>query len=513
MASAPSSSTHCVVNDGKSEAQTEELTSVKKRQLQLQGGYECIFVEDPPKHLQTECSICLCILREPCLVDCCGNRFCRTCIEPIQSEKKPCPLCNEPFTTSVVDKQLQRTLGSLQVLCSHREAGCDWVGELGSLPQHLNVACEDDVSARLNGCKFAQLQCIHCKQLIERQSITKHETDQCLERPYSCDYCNDYSSTCKDVTDNHWPICPCRSVPCPNECGKYLLRKDVGAHQANDCLLQVVKCSFSFAGCKIEIPRKEMATHITESLADHMSLQAISHQLQLKELQADIKELKAENQKLKDELDDQHWKLKDQLDEQNQKIAEILRNPKVSKEVPATVSGPNAEAISDTNVAPVLIVFKDFQQHTIWWSSPFYTHPQGYKMCLKVFPNGNRSGENTHISVYINILKGEFDDQLLWPFRGDFTIRLLRNNSETWYYEKVVSFTERVHPRVSGRVMKGDKLIQGFGIDQFIPQDSLTASSGYVQDNSLRFRVLCTVISQGPQIHGSSWTAIISKKN
>ena len=46
--------------------------------------------------------------------------------------------------------------------------------------------------------------------------------------------------------------------------------------------------SFGFAGCKVEIPRKEMAAHITESLADHMSLQAISHQQQLKELQADI---------------------------------------------------------------------------------------------------------------------------------------------------------------------------------------------------------------------------------
>lgn len=162
---------------------------MKKRQLQLQGGYECIFVEDPPKHLQTECSVCLCILREPCLVDCCGNRFCRTCIEPIQSQHKPCPLCSVPFTTSVVDKQLQRTLGSLQVFCSHKEAGCDWVGELGSLPQHLNVNCEDNVSARLNGCKFAQLNCMHCEKPLRRQDITRHEADQCLERPYSCDYC------------------------------------------------------------------------------------------------------------------------------------------------------------------------------------------------------------------------------------------------------------------------------------------------------------------------------------
>ena len=122
MVSPPSSSTHCVVDD---QNQTVELTTVKKRQLQLQGGYECIFVENPPQHLQIECSVCLCILKEPWLVDCCGNRFCRTCIQPIQSQHKPCPLCGVPFTNSVVDKQLQRTLSNLQVFCSHKEAGCD----------------------------------------------------------------------------------------------------------------------------------------------------------------------------------------------------------------------------------------------------------------------------------------------------------------------------------------------------------------------------------------------------
>ena len=271
MASAPSSGTHCVAPDSHSQSdQTVEYTkTVSKRQLQLQGGYECIFVESPPKHLQTECSVCLCILREPCLVDCCGNRFCQTCIEPIQSQGKKCPLCSQPFTTSVRDKQLQRTLSSLQVFCSHKEAGCDWVGELGSLPQHLNVNCEDEVSARFNGCAFAQLQCIHCKEPIKRHNIMKHERDQCLERPFSCDYCHDYSSTCKDVTDNHWPTCPSRSIPCPNKCGKYPLRKDIETHLASECPLAVVECSFSYAGCKVKILRQDLAAHIAESLANH----------------------------------------------------------------------------------------------------------------------------------------------------------------------------------------------------------------------------------------------------
>ena len=70
---------HCNQFDPQT-VKTESTKSVSKRQ---QGRYECIFVERPRKHLQTECSVCLCILREPCLVDCCGNRFCQICIEPI----------------------------------------------------------------------------------------------------------------------------------------------------------------------------------------------------------------------------------------------------------------------------------------------------------------------------------------------------------------------------------------------------------------------------------------------
>ena len=51
------------------------------------GGYDCQFV-DPPQELQTECAICLHVVREPYLVDCCGYRFCRVCIENVDTEAR-----------------------------------------------------------------------------------------------------------------------------------------------------------------------------------------------------------------------------------------------------------------------------------------------------------------------------------------------------------------------------------------------------------------------------------------
>lgn len=113
----------------------------------LKGGYECIFVEEPPEHLQTECSVCLCLLKDPHLIDCeCGASFCRTCIEPILNEEagKACPLCKGPFTTSMPDHRLQQTLSNLKVYCSNRKASCEWLDSLGKLQLHLNVAADKD---------------------------------------------------------------------------------------------------------------------------------------------------------------------------------------------------------------------------------------------------------------------------------------------------------------------------------------------------------------------------------
>ena len=263
---------------------------VKEKKHHLQGGYECIFVKHPPEILQTECPICLCVLKEPYLIDCCGNSFCRTCIEPIKEESKPCPLCNVQFTTCILDKRLQRTLNELQVYCCHKEAGCEWVGELGSLTQHLNIKPQGEGN-RLTGCQLARIACAFCNGDIERKDLKEHEEEKCTKRPYSCEYCDNYKSTFEDVTTNHWPGCPSHPMPCPNECGASPKLKFLANHVEKECTLQVIDCPFKYAGCEERLLRKDMPNHITQSLALHMSLQATSHQQELMKLTSQISEL------------------------------------------------------------------------------------------------------------------------------------------------------------------------------------------------------------------------------
>ena len=58
-------------------------------------------------------------------------------------------------------------------------------------------------------------------------------------------------------------------------------------------------------------------------------------------------------------------------------------------------------------------------------SQHFYTHPRGYKMCLSVDAYGIYISEGTHLAVFVYVMRGEFDDQLKWPFRGGVTIKLV----------------------------------------------------------------------------------------
>ena len=47
-----------------------------------------------------------------------------------------------------------------------------------------------------------------------------------------------------------------------------------------------------------------------------------------------------------------------------------------------------------------------------YYSPSFYTHTHGYKMLLTVCANDLQIAKGTHISVYVSLMKGEYDNKL-----------------------------------------------------------------------------------------------------
>ena len=119
-------------------------------------------------------------------------------------------------------------------------------------------------------------------------------------------------------------------------------------------------------------------------------------------------------------------------------------------------------------------------------SSSFYTYLRGYKFCIAVRSNGYNSGKNSHISVYIYQMAGEYDDQLEWPFVGKFDIN--------WREDKRHHSSTVPIGAGSGFVNLTARLFgSSQGIHNFIPHSSLAYDPlrkvEYLQEDCLRFRV------------------------
>ena len=97
---------------------------------------------------------------------------------------------------------------------------------------------------------------------------------------------------------------------------------------------------------------------------------------------------------------------------------------------------------------PCYTVMDNFSQHKkdgdTWCSTPFYSGPKGYKMHLQVDANGDGSGAGTHVSVFVQIIKGEYDDTLTWPYAGTITYEIINWKEDSNHVKYTSGFSEEL---------------------------------------------------------------------
>ena len=462
-------------------------------------GYDCEFVERPPKAVQCECPVCLLVLREPHQVTCCGYSFCVTCVKCVQEDKRCCPTCNEADFAIFPDKHLKRSLNEYPVYCCQRGEGCDWVGELGELDRHLNL--QPPPEKLLVGCQFSEVDCTYCVQPFQCRYVQAHQSDDCPKRLYECLHCNKYAvtfqATYEEVTQNHWPVCPFFPLSCPNHCELVLQRQEVEHHVSRDCPLTLVQCEFQMVGCEVRLPRRDMPSHISENLTGHVLLQ----QKMLIQLQATVTSQQA--------------KLT-QYEHENQELREALTASERKLQMQETTLGEQQhvlEILSCTGTLPFEFTMTSFEKHKRasdeWCSPPFYTHTHGYRMCIKVFVNGIDYHERGQLSMFSFLMRGDFDDDLQWPFEGAITIQLLNQLQDTNHHTEILSFTYSDDFVGLQRVTSGETGERACGgVHAFLSHTQLVLNTDrncqFLKDNQLKFKVSKTT-NLGP-------TAIIHRR-
>ena len=73
---------------------------------------------------------------------------------------------------------------------------------------------------------------------------------------------------------------------------------------------------------------------------------------------------------------------------------------------------------------PIEYSVKYEKEENIIYLPSFCTNPRGYRMCVQFYPNGFQVAKSTHVSLFVCIMQGEYDNHLKWPFRGEIIIQI-----------------------------------------------------------------------------------------
>ena len=242
----------------------------------------------------------------------------------------------------------------------------------------------------------------------------------------------------QERTTSHLETCPKVKVQCPNDqCLVIIPRCQVSTHRLT-CDYERVSCKYAEVGCEERPLRKDLKEHEENALL-HIQITT----------------------------------------EKVLQLTQVLRCAITSFKL--------------TNFQ------KRKHDRDIYYSTPIYTSRTGYKMCVCVYANGD--GNNTHISVFAYLMKGDNDDSLTWPFIGEVVVEILNQLEDNNHHKATVSFpADNV---ASKRVVDGERAPTGWGWAKFLSHVDLDyqpdKNCQYLLNDTLVFRVSARVNNPHPK--------------
>ena len=211
----------------------------KEKKGEFRGYRRDLLTEETPDNIKKIIFCCQCegISRKPQLGD--GKTFCTPCSKG---------------TRTPVDSRVDEIVLQLKSRCPLSTRGCDWLGQLGDIEQHMRV------------CEKLRIDCeIGCGEVLERWETDEH-LKKCPLRRERCELCGEEVEASK--ANRHIALCP--------------------IHPDGEVL-----CPYKELGCDLlRIQRKNLDTHLADNSIGHQKL-----------LLKEINQLRSENDKLRNAAD------------------------------------------------------------------------------------------------------------------------------------------------------------------------------------------------------------------
>ena len=123
-------------------------------------------------------------------------------------------------------------------------------------------------------------------------------------------------------------------------------------------------------------------------------------------------------------------------------------------------------------------------RQTSFYSPSFFSSRHGYKMCARIYLNGDGMGKGTHISLFFVVMRGQHDALLRWPFRQKVTLMILDQDN----IEHVID-AFRPDPKSSSFQKPRREMNIASGCPMFFPLSDLDTHA-YVRDDTMFVKII-----------------------
>uniref|UniRef100_UPI00398E697F TNF receptor-associated factor 2-like isoform X2 n=1 Tax=Pristiophorus japonicus TaxID=55135 RepID=UPI00398E697F len=398
--------------------------------------------------LKYYCGKCGLLMRDPVQTEC-GHRFCE------RKESVTCPSClrdKEIFENGSVgtlekcfkDRAIAKEILNLQVSCQNE--GCVWSGPLRELEAKHKATCEQ----KLLKCPFSV---IGCTEMIPSHRINEHN-QACTQHHLVC-VLQSFQEFMKEADISR--ECP-RSV------------EIIEKHKEKDTESNEWRGGKQSQGGSAHEELK-VKVHTFENIVTVLNREVGDTLNTVLEQGKGLKNQEAETAQLKSKIR-QHERslcLKDLVIADLQCRLEVLEH--------TTYDGTFVWAISDLSRKMQEAIGGRVPSIL---SPPFFTSHSGYMLCLRLYLNGDGVGANTHLSLFLVIMKGKYDSILEWPFSKKVTFKLLDQSGR--HHEVVSAFKPDVNSASFRKPVHSMNVASG--CPQFLPLAQLHANrQAYVADD------------------------------
>ncbi|NWZ91067.1 TRAF2 factor, partial [Nesospiza acunhae] len=461
------------------------------------------------------CSDCKNILRRPFQAQC-GHRYCSYCLKRIISAgPQKCASCIQEgiyeegisileTSSAFPDNAARREVESLPAVCIN--SGCTWKGTIKEYEVQAKERLGTSASffplffGEGSGCCLCSLTAgesyqipgLYC-QLESGVLNVVHMALRCEETPHH----------------------ECRWGNCGGTWKKHPGFRD----HVKTCGRSKVPCRFEAVGCAEVVENEKLPEHERRCLAEHLYM-LLSSVLSLKTGAGDLKPLpllgrcealerktvtfenivcvlnrEVERVSLTAEAYSRQHRLdQEKIETLSNKVRQLERSIGIKDLAMAEMEEKirNMEASTYDGVFIWKITeFARKRQEAITGRSPaifspaFYTSKYGYKMCLRVYLNGDGTGRGTHLSLFFVVMKGPNDALLRWPFNQKVTLMLLDQNNREHIID---AFRPDVTSSSFQRPVTEMNIASGCPL--FCPVSVMEAKNSYVRDDAIFIKAI-----------------------